>query len=399
MSTISHAEFAELARSSGRSVSIYLPTFHAVVSALDNQLRFRALLKNAAELLQAKGLSERDAYTFLEPADQLLDKLLFWQTLKRTLVVFISKQDIRVFHLPLECEEICIVGDRFHIAPLVQAIAEDAPYFLLTVSQNRVRLLRGTRCKLEEINVPDLPLNRVEALHYDPREGFYQTHSGQPKIRGKEGVVFTGQGGEVDVAKDEISAYFRLIDLAVSKYLGSQTAPLIFVGVDYLFPLYRRHNHYPYLAPEHIAGNPELFSPFELQERARPIIETQVREGQETAIARYWELVARGRSSNRIEVILDAADNGLVDTLFICPAVHRWGTFDAASQTVHLDSVPQQDNEELINLAVCLVLKHRGKVEAIATGNIPGGGALAAVLRYAPQPAITSQVPSQRSEP
>jgi len=388
MSAISHAELVELAKSSGRSVSIYLPTFRAAVSALDNQLRFRALLKTAAELLQAKGLSERDSETFLEPANQLLDKLLFWQTLNRTLVVFISEKNVRVFHLPLECEELCVVGERFHIAPLVQVVNEDTPYFLLTVSQNRVRLLHGTRCQLVEVHVPQLPSNRLEALNYDPREGFYQTHSGQPKLRGKEGVVFTGQGGEVDVAKEEISAYFRLIDLAVSKYLNSQSAPLIFAGVDYLYPLYRRQNHYPYLAPEHIDGNPELLSPLELRQRAWPILDSQIRERQETAISRYWELVARGRSSNRIEDILDAADSGMVDTLLIYPAIHRWGRFDSQSQTTHLDSDSCPDNEELINLAVCMVLRHRGNVESITTGNIPGGGALAAVLRYLPQPAI-----------
>ena len=162
----------------------------------------------------------------------------------------------------------------------------------------------------------------------------------------------------------------------------------MFAGVDYLYPLYRRQNHYPYLAPEHIEGNPELFSPLELRRLAWPILDSQLRERQEAAIARYWELVGQGRSSNRIEDILDAADTGMVDTLLIYPAIHRWGRFDSHSQTTRLDPESRPDNEELINLAVCLVLKHRGKVESIKTGNIPGGGVLAAAFRYSPQPAI-----------
>ncbi|HTQ95831.1 MAG TPA: hypothetical protein VMH89_03445 [Candidatus Acidoferrum sp.] len=388
MTVINQTEFVELAKTTGRSVSIYLPTYRADVSAHDNQLRFKALLHTASQRLQETGLSEHDSGRFLESAHLLFDKLLFWQTLKRTLVVFVSEHDFRVFHLPLECEELCIVGNRFHIAPLLQMLNEDAPYYLLAVSQNHVRLLRGARENIKEVHVPELPSNRQVSLNYDPREGFYQTHSGEPKLRGKEGVVFTGQGGEADVAKDEISAYFRLIDAAVSNYLREQTEPLIFVGVDYLFPLYHRHNHYPFLASAHIAGNPELFSVAELRERAWPIMESLIRERQETAIGRYWELIGQGRSSNRMERILDAAENGMVETLFICPTVRRWGTFDPLAQTLHLDSGPVPGNEELVNLAVCLVLKHRGKVESIASGNIPGGGALAAAFRFMPQPAI-----------
>jgi hypothetical protein len=81
---------------------------------------------------------------------------------------------------------------------------------------------------------------------------------------------------------------------------------------------------------------------------------------------------------------LDAADSGMVDTLFVAPTVRRWGKFDPIAQTVRNDNGPLCDNEELINLGVSLVLKHRGAVESIVTGNIPGGGPMAAVLRYTP---------------
>ena len=35
-----------------------------------------------------------------------------------------------------------------------------------------------------------------------------------------------------------------------------------------------------------------------------------------------------------------------------------------------------------MNFAACLVLKNRGKVEVLLSGNIPGGGSMAAVFRY-----------------
>jgi hypothetical protein len=89
-----------------------------------------------------------------------------------------------------------------------------------------------------------------------------------------------------------------------------------------------------------------------------------------------------------MEDILDAADTGMVETLFVCPTIRRWGKYDSNLQTVHLDRGPAPDNQELINLAVCLVLKHHGTVESIISGNIPGGGSMAAVLRFTAIPAI-----------
>ena len=148
----------------------------------------------------------------------------------------------------------------------VAALAPGKLALLCTgISQNRVRLLHGTRYELREVAVPRLPSDLHRALHYDQREGSYQTHSGQPQIRGKEGLVFTGQGGEVDVAKAEIASFFKMIDAAVNDFLHSQTDPLLFAGVDYLFPIYRQHNHYPRLLPTHISGNPDLLSADDLR--------------------------------------------------------------------------------------------------------------------------------------
>ena len=245
-----------------------------------------------------------------------------------------------------------------------------------------MRLLWGTRYNLHEVWVPDVPTSIDESLHYDRREGQFQIHSGHPQIHGKEGLVFTGQGGEPDVAKTEIAAFFRMVDAAVLRFLHLRTEPLIFAGVDYLFPIYREHNHYANLAAQHISGDPDLLSPEALCQRAWPLVETFVRQRQEAEIARFRQLAQHGRASNRLEDILRAAHAGAVQTLFISPAVRRYGTFDSDENTLCCSDRPLQNCEDLVNLAACQVLKHRGIVESVDSGNIPGGGFMAAVFRY-----------------
>ena len=340
MNTISHADLKQLAvDQTDRCVSLYLPTGSFGSATAENSVRFKVLVDIASKSLGKQGMNATDVQAFLNPVTELLDRPLFWKTLDHGLAVLISTSGIRVWQLPFECAELCIVGKRFYVIPLVTWYGHDAPFYVLAVSQNNVRFLQGSRYRTREIKVADLPNNLVEALHYDPREGFYQTHSGQPQIRGKEGVVFTGQGGEVDVAKDELNSFFRLIDASISKYLDTRTEPLIFCGVDYLFPIYRRHNHYPRLATQHVAGNPDLASSRELRERAWPIVEALLRERQDDAIARYWEFVSSGRCRNRLEEILIAAQEGAVETLFISPTHQRLGAFDARSQAVRLTRV------------------------------------------------------------
>lgn len=383
MNAISRADLLQLIETPGdRFVSIYMPTYAAGRETPQNQIRFKKLVASADDLLRAKGMSLSEAPQFLTPATQLLDQPTFWEELDRGLSVLVSGSSMRVWLLPSICEELCVVGRRFHMTPLVAWANRNASYYVLAVSQNCVRFFEGSRHTIEEITVPKLPTSSIEALHYDPREGFYQTHSGQPMIKGKEGVVFTGQGGEPDVAKQEIAEFFGIIDAAVSSFLHARTEPLVFAGVDYLYPIYRKHNHYSHLLPDHIAGNPDLLSPLELRENVWPLIESVLREQQELEIENYWNLVRQGRCSNRVDEVVLAAHAGIVETLFVSPTVRRPGSFDPQTTAVRLDDRTGHNSEDLVNLAVCLTLKHRGNVEVINSGNIPGGGAMAAVARY-----------------
>ena len=332
-------------------------------------------------------MNPRDAAEFLSPAAGLLDRPVFWQALARGLATLISGDSMQVWHLPMACEELCLVGRRFHVTPLIAWLNDDAPFWILAVSQKHVRLLQASRFQIQEAKVPDLPDGCTEALHYDVREGLYQTHSGEPKLRGKEGLVFTGQGGEADVAKAELAEFFRLIDGSVSKSLHERSEPLVFAGVDYLFPIYRQQNSYAHLLAEHVAGNPDLVSLPELRDHAWPLVEKSIRKAQAAEIAKYWDYVHKARATNRVEEIVTAAAAGAVETLFISPAARPMGFFNSVTNSVHLGNQPRHDSEDLANLAAILVLEHGGKVEMIVSGHVPGGGPMAATFRYVPETA------------
>ena len=269
MNTIAHAELLNLVETPGdRFVSIYMPTYPAGREMPQNPIRFKVLLNKADNALRERGMSSSDLSDLLTPAEELLDQPQFWKSQTHALAVFVSRRERASGSFPSSAKNCASSASVSTSRRLVDWLQADAPYYLLAASQNRARLLRGTRYKLQEVSVPGMPISQAAALHFDRREGLFQFHSGRPQIQGKEGLVFTGQGGEVDVAKEEIGSFFRMVDSAVARFLRGRTELLVFAGVDYLFPIYREHNHYPHLVTKHISGNPDLMSPDGLCQRA-----------------------------------------------------------------------------------------------------------------------------------
>jgi hypothetical protein len=383
MNALTRADLVTLIQTqSDRCVSLYMPTEPTGREQAQNLIRYRKLVDRAETMLIEKGLSKTEAGLILEPARELQEKVIFWKALDRGLAALLSQDGFHVRHLPFECEEQCLVGRRFYVLPLVQWLNRTVSYWLLLMSQNRVRLVRVAEDVFEEVDVPGLPSSREESLNYDHREGSYQVHSGNPQLRGKEGLVFTGQGGAVDAAQAELTEFTRILAEAISKFFQGHSDPLIFVGVDNLYALYRRHNHYPQLLDKHISGNPDLYSSDELRQRAQPILDELFSLREEADIVKYWNRVGHGRATNRVEEILAAAEAGAVETLFVDPTAHRLGLFDRQAESVRIDDCLRHDSEDLVNLATVLVLQHGGNVTTPDSGNVPGGGPMSATLRY-----------------
>jgi hypothetical protein len=366
----------------GPFVSIYLPADGKGAESHQNPTRFRNLIRSAESQLKGRGVDESAISEILAPARRLLDRPSVWESLGEGLAVLLSPGLTWSCDVPRPRADLAVVGPRFHVIPLIEWLARDFAYFVLAVSQNRARLLRIRRNNLVEEAVPELPNDMRSSLNLDTPQGQFQTHTGQPASPGKEGVVFHGQGGAPDESKQEVANYLRLVERAVSRFLVGRKEPLAFVGVDYLFPIYREMNQYARLLPSGVASNPDHFSAEELRTHTWPLIERVVRQNAEAAVQGYWNMVSHGRTANRLEDMLPASEAGAVETLLIDPSTTRYGSFDADAGKTRTSDRPGVDDEDLINVAAVSVLRHRGDVVVAPDGHVPGGGPLAAVLRF-----------------
>lgn len=362
-------------------VSIYLPTHRGGPETQQDSIRLKNLLKQAEELLVQRGLRAPDAKAMLQTAQDLVQDGLFWSYQSDGLAIFISRDHTDIHPLPLNFPELVVVGDRFHLKPVLQVLTEDGRFYILAVSQNQVRLMRATRFSIEEINLEEVPENLAQVLQYDVFEKQLQWRAARGGAGGRTGV-FQGHGALEADAKENILRYLREIDKGLRNVIGKEQAPLVMACVEFLLPIYKEANTYPYLLEKGINGNPEGLSAQVLHAAAWPIVQPHFQKAQADAAALYYQLAGTGKTSKDLQKVVEAAYNGRVDVLFVALDIQRWGKFDPETNAVHLHSERQPEDGDLLDFAAIQTFLNSGTVYAVPPENVPDDRNLAAIFRY-----------------
>jgi hypothetical protein len=364
-----------------------MPTHRVGQEIQQDPIRLKNLLGEAEERLLARGLRTPEAQELLEPAEKLLQDGLFWQRQGDGLAIFLSLEEFRYYRLPFDFDELVVVADRFHIKPLIPLLSGAAQFYVLALSQSKVRLLQGTRYSVSEVDLEGMPKGLAEVLRYnDPEKRFqFHTTTRTPGGKGQRPAMFHGHGvASADDPKDYVLRYFHRVDEGLRDLLRDEQAPLVLAGVDYLLPVYKEANTYPYLVEEGIGGSPEELSAEELHQQAWAIMQPLFMAAQKEAAAQYRQLAGAGseRGSNDLKEIVPAAYHGRVETLFVTVGLQQWGTFDPATNAVQLHPEAKPGDEDLLDFVAVHTLLNGGTAYAVGPEKVPGEAPLAAVFRY-----------------
>lgn len=369
----------------GPFVSIFMPTARAGAEVQEGPIRFKNLLNQAEERLSETELRRPEARQLLEPARALLEQSDFWQHQSDGLAVFMNPNLFTTYRLPLQFEEKMLVSDRFFLKPLMPLLTGDGQFYILALSQNELRLLRGSRHSVQEMDLEDVPQSLAEALRFDEFLKQHQFHTNAPPVHqgGHRAAIHHAHSADEDDKDDMLVRYFQQVDKGIMEVLQNEQAPLVLAGVEHLLPRYRQANSYQHLVEEAVTGNPEEFSPEELHRQAWQVVSPYFEQNRQKAIALYNELVNNsGQASGALEEVVAAAYYGRVGTLFVALGVERWGRFNPATSELHLHPTQQPGDEDLIDAAAIQTLLNSGKVYAVEQENVPGGGPVAAIFRY-----------------
>jgi len=378
-------QFETLANFHGpECVTVFMPTHRAgqEVNEGQDQILLKKQLKTIARELESRGFNEREIDEYLHAGRELLKETYLWRNLSDGLALFVGKDFFQYYTVPLHFEEFIYISDHFYLRPLIPLFTGDGRFFLLTVTLNGVKFYEGSRDSLTQVYVKNLtPARLEEVVGYDYEQKSLNYRTGQSGD--VAGGMFHGHGEGKEDRKDEIKRFLRAVNDGLMEMLHDEDAPMVVACVDYLFPIFREVNNYPYLLNQPVAGNPEHWGVGALHEKSwevvRPVFEKILEEKKEN----FNNLLATDRTSYHIEEIVPDAVHGRVDTLFIRDRGDIYGVFDPAENKVEVDEARKLPSASLLNLAAVKTFLQGGKVFLLEAEEMPVPEAIVnALMRY-----------------
>jgi hypothetical protein len=357
-------------------LSLYLPT-HKHGSPEDRH-HFDGAVRSARDVLHGS-MKPHELDAFLEPIARLSTSD-FWQEHAEGLAVFRSRDHMACYRLPMSVPEAVISADSFHIRPLIRFLQSNQRFFLLSLSQNYVRLFKGSATGLSPAEIERLPRSLEDALGKEDRERSVVFHHG---ASGGRNPIYGG-AGKSDTSRDEdLLRFFRAIDDALWPVLRDEKVPLILAAPQREMPLYRSVSRYAHIAEQGLHGNFSASRMEDLHAKAWPIVQSIVDARVREVRGSYDRLVSRARALDEIRGIATYAIQGRVYQLLLARDAQLWGRLDRSTGALELHGKDRAkgDDDVLDDLAEA-VLVRGGEVFSLDTPDMPSKSPIAAILRW-----------------
>jgi hypothetical protein len=347
-------------------LSIYLPTTPVTPDSDHDRLVLKNLAKDGLDGLRAGG-ADREAVSFVEEAlDDLVDDDEFWAHQANSLAVFATADHVATFRLANRLEGRLQTADRFFLKPLLRSITAPQSAFVLALAQGSVSLVEVS---------PDLPAFTVAV----------DMPSDVASAAGKASITDRSHSGRIhgsEGQKVRMRQYARQVDQALRELLAGRETPLILAAAPPLDAIYRSVNSYPFLADVGIAGNPEKMSDAELAQEARDVLDRLFREELAEIDALFELRTSQGRTTTDVAEAARAATYGAVAILLVDIDAVVPGVVDDEDGTVSFADEGDAGAYGVVDEVARRALATGARVLGVRRDEVPGGGDLAAILRY-----------------
>ncbi|WP_374305981.1 hypothetical protein [Methylocella sp.] len=363
------AEIEKLAAWRGSpAVSIYLRATPLTQDAKADRIELKNLLKSAVAEMEQAGIDKRSIWPIEESVGALIEDDDFWAYQANSLAIFVTPERIRTFRLANKLSNVAEVADRFLLKPLIRAVTFPHDAYVLAISVGATRLVEvSADLPPHEAKVPGMPKDAAAAI-------------GRRSHLERSGDMRSGEGTSEHAL---LTRYSRAVDEALRPVLAGHERPLIVAASEPLASIFRSVCSYPHVAAEVIPGSADHAPDHELASAARPILD-QVYAGEIKALADlYAERAAHGRATGDVAQAAKAATFGAIDTLIVDMDAVIPGTVDETTGEASFAPAADAVNYGVVDEIARRALESGAKVLAGRRADIPGGGDLAAILRYA----------------
>ena len=362
------------------AVSIYMETHRKGAEVAAQPLRLRAAIDEARGILSGDGTDGVD--DVLAPLEALIGDQDFWRHQADGLALFASRDFGRLYRLPVQMPDMVVVGPTFHTRPLIEFLQAPERFWVLSVTQNEVRMWEGSISEMAPVNLAVVPSSLQEALGTEVVADRLNLRS--PRGRGSA-PVFHGHGAGKDDTKQELEKFFRAVDAGVRELLADEIGPIILAAVDYYHPIYRSVSKLENLTDEGIIGSVSGWDPGRIHAAAWPIAQKSV-EGKLDVALHLWEKsYGRGKTESELATIAHLAVAGRIRLLLTEKGRTVWGRFDPISGDIEIiregGNDPGGNAVDLLDELAEVAIQYGGRALVLPGAKIPTETGIAAVLR------------------
>lgn len=372
MSLITKNEIEELNGIHSTScISIFIPTHRVGEEVLERKdaLVLKNQLKDVKDKLEKEEMGPREIETLLAPVQELLDNSEFWRHQSDGLAIFRSNDFFKVYRLPVYFEDFNFVGNNFYLKPLMPMFTGDGKFFVLGLEKKYVKLYEMTRHSITEVDIENLvPSEMKEEVGYDYEPKSLQYKSGADA---HGSASYHGHAEADRGRKAELGQFFRAVDKGLKTPLGDETAPLLLVTQEVMFPIYKKENTYTYLVDDFIDESPSERDKFQIHEMAWAKMAPMFDQDRKDKIAQFKEYQGSGRTASDLDQVLAEAKAGRIDALFVENRADIWGVYNAEKRHVRIDEVVLPSSVSLLNMAAMETFLNGGTVYILEQDEMP----------------------------
>ena len=213
--------------------------------------------------------------------------------------------------------------------PLISYLNSKTDFYILYLSQKEITLYSGENFEINKVDIEELTEVTREELDnrdFQRQLQFFTGAGAGAGAGGRKDSMFYGTGAKDIQIHKYLLNFFNKIDRSIRKALIDKR-PLILAGTDYIFPIYRRANSYPWIMEEVINGNPKDLNKNELINKAFSILKSHRRKEIECDFIKLLELKNTDltRYSCDLEVIINASYYGKIDEFYLSADNKIWG--------------------------------------------------------------------------
>lgn len=372
-----------IASKSSTAVSIFMPTHPTGKEVRQDPIRLKNLLADAQSRLTKAGLSEADAVTILEPATALSEDRDFWQHQSTGLALFIDENQTREYRVPLNFEELVVVGKQFHIRPLLPILAADGHFSVLTVTGDKATLFSASRYQLVEDRTVALPeRTSVENDYENPVQA---SPPARPNV-GTANIPNAQVYGDSppDFRKTRLQEFVAEVAKATENILSASPQPLVLVADAEIGGHFQQSSDLGQFLAGVVEVNANALDTSELHSLAYPKVQGRLDSGRVEALNNAAELLGRGEPTaiSDIADIVRASHQGRISTLLLHDGEPIWGHYDREADKLEAGPDFESSGEDLLGVAATETLQHGGDVHVMSSEELPTETEAVALLRY-----------------